>query len=405
MRKWMERIAVFATAAIILSGCGKAQYEYIVTEQESTEAPVIVIGETSAKNDVIVLETDPAGQASQGEKDLAETDQNLGQEKSEVQDDGSVTLLFGGDVLLSDHVLNAYQKAGGIGGVLDDGYREKIAEADFFMVNQEFPFSSRGTAAEDKQFTFRLPPEKISLFQEMGIDAVTLANNHALDYGTDALLDSCDTLDKAGILHTGAGTNLEEAKKPVVVERKGHKIGILGTTRVIPESGWAAGKNHVGMLATYDATVTLEEIRRMREECDYVVVFVHWGIERDERPQDYQRTLGQQYIDAGADLVIGSHPHVLQGVEYYKGKPIVYSLGNFVFGSSIPKTALLQVTLPGEAEEAGTEAALRLIPGTSGAGYTRMLTDEKKVQEFYRYMESISFGITLDEEGGIRRER
>lgn len=402
MRKWMKRIAVFATAAIILSGCGKAQYEYIVTEQESTEAPVIVIGETSAKNDVIVLETDPAGQASQGEKDLTETDQNLGQEKSEAQDDGSVTLLFGGDVLLSDHVLNAYQKAGGIGGILDDGYREKIAEADFFMVNQEFPFSSRGTAAEDKQFTFRLPPEKISLFQEMGIDAVTLANNHALDYGTDALLDSCDTLDNAGILHTGAGANLEEAKKSVVVELKGHRIGILGTTRVIPESGWAAGKNHVGMLATYDATVTLEEIRRMRGECDYVVVFVHWGIERDERPQDYQRTLGQQYIDAGADLVIGSHPHVLQGVEYYKGKPIVYSLGNFVFGSSIPKTALLQVTLLGEAKEAGTEAILRLIPGTSGAGYTRMLTEEKRVQEFYRYMESISFGITLDEEGGIR---
>lgn len=402
MRKWMKRIAVFATAAIILSGCGKAQYEYIVTEQESTEAQVIVIGETSAKNDVIVLETDPAGQASQGEKDLTETDQNLGQEKSEAQDDGSVTLLFGGDVLLSDHVLNAYQKAGGIGGILDDGYREKIAEADFFMVNQEFPFSSRGTAAEDKQFTFRLPPEKISLFQEMGIDAVTLANNHALDYGTDALLDSCDTLDNAGILHTGAGANLEEAKKSVVVELKGHRIGILGTTRVIPESGWAAGKNHVGMLATYDATVTLEEIRRMQGECDYVVVFVHWGIERDERPQDYQRTLGQQYIDAGADLVIGSHPHVLQGVEYYKGKPIVYSLGNFVFGSSIPKTALLQVTLPGEAKEAGTEAILRLIPGTSGAGYTRMLTEEKRVQEFYRYMESISFGITLDEEGGIR---
>lgn len=405
MRKWMERIAVFATAVIVLSGCGKAQYEYIVTDQESTEAPVIVIGETSAKNDVIVLETDPAGQASRGEQDLAETDQNLGQGQSKTQDNGSVTLLFGGDVLLSDHVLNAYQKSGGIGGVLDDGYREKIAEADFFMVNQEFPFSSRGTAAEDKQFTFRLPPEKISLFQEMGIDAVTLANNHALDYGTDALLDSCDTLDNAGILHTGAGENLEEAKKPVVVELKGRRIGTLGTTRVIPESGWAAGKNHVGMLATYDATVTLEEIRRMRGECDYVVVFVHWGIERDERPQDYQRTLGQQYIDAGADLVIGSHPHVLQGVEYYKGKPIVYSLGNFVFGSSIPKTALLQVTLPKEAKEAGTEAALRLIPGTSGAGHTRMLTDEKKVQEFYRYMESISFGITLDEEGGIRWER
>lgn len=402
MKKWMKRTAIFAMAVIMLSGCGKAQYEYIVAEQESTEAPVIVIRETSAKNDVIVLETDSVGQASQGGEDSAETDQTFDQEQPEVRDDGSVTLLFGGDVLLSDHVLSAYQKAGGIGGVLDDGYRQTIAGADFFMVNQEFPFSSRGTAAKDKQFTFRLPPEKVSLLQEMGIDAVTLANNHALDYGTDALLDSCDTLDHAGILHTGAGANLEEAKKPVVVELKGHRIGILGTTRVIPESGWAAGKNHVGMLATYDATVTLEEIRQMREECDYVVVFVHWGIERDERPQDYQRTLGQQYIDAGADLVIGSHPHVLQGVEYYKGKPIVYSLGNFVFGSSIPKTALLQVTLPGEEEAVGMEPELRLIPGTSGAGYTRMLADEKQVQEFYRYIESISFGITLDEEGRIR---
>lgn len=388
MRKWMERIAVFAIAAIALSGCGKAQYEYIATDQKSTEAPPIVIGETSAKNNVIVLETD----------------QNLGQEQSETRNNGSLTLLFGGDVLLSDHVLNAYQKAGSIGGVLDEGYRQTIAAADFFMVNQEFPFSSRGTAAKDKQFTFRLPPERVSLFQEMGIDAVTLANNHALDYGTDALLDSCDTLDKAGILHTGAGANLEEAKKPVMVERKGRRIGILGTTRVIPESGWAAGKNHVGMLATYDATVTLEEIRRMRTECDYVVVFVHWGIERDEKPQDYQRTLGQQYIDAGADLVIGSHPHVLQGVEYYKEKPIVYSLGNFVFGSSIPRTALLRVTLPGEEAEDGTGTELQFIPGTSGAGYTRMLTDEGKMQEFYQYMERISFGITLDEEGRIRRE-
>ena len=99
------------------------------------------------------------------------------------------------------------------------------------------------------------------------------------------------------------------------------------------------------MLATYDPTLLLEEIRKQKQENDYVFVMVHWGIERDERPQEYQRTLGKQYIDAGADLVIGSHPHVLQGVEYYKEKAIVYSLGNFIFGSSIPRTALLEVFL------------------------------------------------------------
>ncbi len=388
MKRWRKTAAALVAAAFLpalaLGGCAKSDYEYIPMEEEA--------GASGGQEDVIVLEADlvpDTGQAAE------EQDKDLEREP----ESGAVMLLFGGDVLLSEHVLNAYQKGGGIGGVLDSGYREAIDEADFFMVNQEFPFSSRGTAAADKQYTFRLPPEKVSVFQELGIDAVTLANNHALDFGTDALLDSCEVLDGAGILHTGAGADLEAAKKPVIAELKGIRVGILGATRVIPEAGWAAGKNHPGMLATYDSAVTLEEIRRMRPECDYVIVFVHWGIERDERPQEYQRQMGRQYIDAGADLVIGSHPHVLQGIEYYQGRPIVYSLGNFIFGSSIPKTALLQVTLPVH----GTEekmAELRLIPGTSGAGYTRRLTDEGELRMFYEYIESISYDVSLDP-GGI----
>ena len=308
-------------------------------------------------------------------------------------EDSPLQLVFAGDILLSDHVLNAYQKAGNIGGVVDSGFRQVIDASDIFMANEEFPFSSRGTAAADKQFTFRLPPEKVSMFQELGIDIVTLANNHALDFGTDALLDTCSTLDDAGILRVGAGANLEEAKKPVFMEVKGRKIGFLGASRVIPEGSWNAASNRPGMLTTYDPSLLLEEIRTAREACDYLVVYVHWGIERDERPQGYQRTLGQQYIDAGADLVVGSHPHVMQGLEYYKGKPIVYSLGNFVFGSSIPKTALLEVEWNGE------DALLRLVPGTSSGGYTRMLTDEGEKAGFYQYITSISYGVTVGEDG------
>ena len=100
-------------------------------------------------------------------------------------------------------------------------------------------------------------------------------------------------------------------------------------------------------------------------------------------------------IDAGADLVIGSHPHVLQGIEYYKGKPIVYSLGNFIFGSSIPKTALLQ------AEWDGRETKLSLIPGVSSAGYTRMLQTQDETREFYEYMTGISYGVTVNENGQV----
>lgn len=308
-------------------------------------------------------------------------------------EDSTIRFVFAGDILLSDHVLAAYNKTGTIGSVVDQGLRDVIDGSDVFMANQEFPFSNRGSAAADKQFTFRLPPEKVSLLKEMGIDIVTLANNHALDFGTDALLDTCDTLDEAGIYRVGAGANLEEARKPVIMEIKGKTIGFLGASRVIPVGSWNATATSPGMLTTYDPAMLLEDIKSAKETCDFVIVYVHWGIERDEYPQDYQRTMGKQYIDAGADMVIGSHPHVLQGMEYYNGKPIVYSLGNFVFGSSIPKTALLTADWDGE------NLSLVFVPGTSSGGYTRPLTGEDEKQAFYQYLTGLSYGVVIDGEG------
>lgn len=130
---------------------------------------------------------------------------------------------------------------GGIGGVLGESLRETIAESDIFMANLEFPFSDRGTQAADKKFTFRVSPSRVSILQEIGPDIVTVANNHALDYGTDALLDTCDTLDSAGILHVGAGKNLEEAKQPQIIEKNGKKIGFLGRVARLSD-GWMGGR-------------------------------------------------------------------------------------------------------------------------------------------------------------------
>ncbi len=308
--------------------------------------------------------------------------------------DQPVNLVFSGDILLSDHVMNAYNK-GGIRGVLDSQFQSVIDEADIFMANEEFPFSNRGTAAADKQFTFRVDPSLVSVFKELGIDLVTLANNHAMDYGTDALLDTCDTLDEAGIARVGAGKNLDEAKAPVILEAKGKKIGFLGASRVIPVASWNATSTKPGMITTYDPQILVDEIKKLRSQCDYLVVYVHWGIERKETPEDYQRTLGKQYIDAGADVVIGSHPHVLQGVEYYKGKPIVYSLGNFIFGSSIPRTALLKVQWDVQ------DSQLTFIPGTSAAGYTRVLENAAQKADFASYMTGISYGVTIEEDGVV----
>ena len=333
---------------------------------------------------------------------IAETKNSMDQSEAdslksenEVEDaDQPVNLVFSGDILLSDHVMNAY-KNGGIRSVLDSQFQSVIDEADIFMANEEFPFSTRGTPAEDKQFTFRADPSLVSIFKELGIDIVTLANNHAMDYGTDALLDTCETLDKAGIARVGAGKHLEEAKAPVILEAQGKKIGFLGASRVIPVGSWNATSTKPGMLTTYDPKILVDEIRKLREQCDYLVVYVHWGIERKETPEDYQRSLGKQYIDAGADVVIGSHPHVLQGVEYYKGKPIVYSLGNFIFGSSIPKTALLKVQWDGQASQ------LTFVPGTSSAGYTRVLENEAQKADFASYMTGISYGVTIEDDGTV----
>lgn len=391
-------VCVIILAATVLTGCQAHKYDRIELEASVQEEIHININDGSGDEDAgIVIDQEPVGKESISQDIIGKAPSGQENVDGDVSGQDAATLLFGGDVLLSSHVLNAYQNAGGIHGVLDEGYRKVIRDAGFFMVNEEFPFSSRGVQAEDKEYTFRLEPERVSMFQEMGIDAVTLANNHALDFGQEALLDSVAVLDGAGILHTGAGANLTEARKPVETVIDGQRIAVIGATRVIPESSWAAGKNHPGMLSSYDATELLKEIRAQKDEGKLVIVYVHWGIERDENPQEYQRTLGQQYIDAGADLVIGSHPHVLQGIEYYKGKPIVYSLGNFVFGSSIPKTMLLEVKLPEE------DAPLRLclIPGTSGAGYTRMLNDAGKLQEFYQYIESISFGISIGADGTV----
>lgn len=297
-----------------------------------------------------------------------------------------VKLIFAGDIYLSDHVLEAYRRGGGIEGVVSKAYLKAMQEADYVIANEEFPFSEQGTPAKDKTYTFRLAPENVKLFKEMGIDLVSLANNHALDYGQAALLDTLGTLDQAGIRHMGAGRNLQEAAEPVVVSIKGRRIAFIAATRVIPDASWTAGSSSIGMFSAYDEGAALaEKIKLIRDQADFVIVYMHWGEERMTEPNDVQKALAVRLVDAGADLIVGAHPHVLQSVAYYKDVPIVYSLGNFVFGSSIPKTALLEVTIDKrktelsadgtlltETETDTDQLSLKLLMGSSANGYTKM---------------------------------
>ena len=319
------------------------------------------------------------------------------EEVPEVETQSEVTMVFSGDILLSSYVLNNYENSG-INGVISQELLGEMQSVDLTMVNEEFPFSTRGTQAQDKQFTFRVDPSYVKIFQEMGIDVVTVANNHALDYGTEALSDTFQTLDGAGIAYVGAGDSKERAAQPYIAEMGGKTFGFLAASRVIPEVSWNIDNQQPGMLCTYDSARLCEAIRKAKENCDYVVVYVHWGIERENMPQDYQRQLGQAYIDAGADLIIGAHPHVLQGIEYYNGKPIVYSLGNYIFNQSIEKTMLLKVTVSTE-----NETILQLIPASASGAKTSKLEGEE-ARSICQFVEDISFDVTVGEDGIVRQK-
>jgi poly-gamma-glutamate capsule biosynthesis protein CapA/YwtB (metallophosphatase superfamily) len=323
-------------------------------------------------------------------EDLNDDDSDINQDITKDEENKEITMVFTGDIYLSNYVTSAYDKEG-IDGIVSKEVLDELSNADVTMVNQEFAFSNRGTAAPDKQFTFRLSPAYISTFLEMGIDIATLANNHTLDFGRDALLDSITTLRENNIAYVGAGEDITRARETKYMDVKGKNIAFLAASRVIPVTDWNATSSNPGLFTTYDPTALIEEIKIAKVKSDFIVVYVHWGLERKSHPEEYQRKLAQQYINAGADIVVGSHPHVLQGVEYYNGKPIIYSLGNFIFNNNIEQTAILKVVLTED-----NEVKVYLLPCKAVNAKTSFM-DKSLYDSFYSYMENISFGVTFYE--------
>lgn len=371
--------------------------------------------ESARKENEIRISEQEAGRPD--EADRSQTAELPGEENKnrtgeEVQEDGSgtsqlpeeevqapeeTTLIFAGDIYLSPYVLEQYDREG-ISGVLSEKLLSEMAQGDVVMANEEFPFSIGGEQAPDKQFTFRVNPSYINILKDMGVHGVTLANNHALDYGPEALEETFETLDGAEIAYVGAGMDRERASKPFFVQTGRKTFGFLGASRVIPVPEWNIENQQPGMLCTYDSTLLCEAIRQAKQQCDFLTVYVHWGIERENTPQEYQRQLAEEYIDTGADLVIGAHPHVLQGVEYYNGKPIVYSLGNFIFNQEIPSTMLLKVNVTPE-----NETLLQIFPAYAAGAKTQEMSGEQAA-ELYGYLEEISYGIQVGEDGTIRQQ-
>ena len=310
---------------------------------------------------------------------------------------GPIILGFAGDVNLDESYYPAakYDAEGqDISRCFTDGLLDEMRNADLMMINNEFSYSNRGTKEADKAFTFRAKPERVRILEDMGVDIVSLANNHALDYGEEALLDTFDTLEQAGIDYVGAGTDMDRAKAPVYKTVGDKTIAFVAASHVIFAMDWYAADDRPGMVGTYDPSIILESIREAKENSDFVVIFVHWGVERNTRPEKYQRNLAKMYIEAGADAVIGCHPHVMQGFEFYQGKPIAYSLGNYWFNASERESGMLKLYVNPD-----NTLKVQLLPVMNKDTVTYLESDEKKVKDYYEYIGKLSYDVVIDPEG------
>lgn len=235
----------------------------------------------------------------------------------------------GGDVLGDRGVARFIDKNGG--EAVFAAVRPFLEPAHLAFVNLESPLSDKGTRATWKEYTFRSRAALIDGLISAGIDMVSLANNHTVDYGHAALLDTIARLDKAGVAHAGAGADRSEAEAPAILISPAGTVAFLAVTAIIP-GGFAATDKQPGVFATWpNWDRVLSSISSAAERVDYVVVSIHWGVEYTPHANGDQRRMAHQMVDAGADLILGHHPHVLQGLELYKDRLIAYSLGDFVF--------------------------------------------------------------------------
>ncbi|MCR5177950.1 MAG: CapA family protein [Lachnospiraceae bacterium] len=370
-----------------------AEAESLASEKASAETNIdVTTGMESVAFDEAPAETSAEAPVAPGNNTGSETTEPEGSDTGTPTEAQPTRLVFTGDVELSGSVQSNYTNSG-INGVLSERLHKILTDADFTMINNEFCFSLRGEQNMEKQYTFRVDPSYVSLLTDAGVDIAGLANNHVLDYGKTALSDTFATLADAGIDYTGAGNTLEEASKLIVKEGKdGRKIGFLAAGHVIPTADWNVTISQPGEFCFYDETDLINTITASKEKVDLLYVMVHWGVERTIELTDYQRTDAHRFIEAGADAVIGMHSHCLQPIEIYNGKPVFYSLGNFIFNRSIGTGGggCVEVTIP-----AGEEPRYRIIPTHAAEALTD--TDDNGL----RYIDSISPDVSVDAEGYI----
>ncbi|SDB16260.1 poly-gamma-glutamate synthesis protein (capsule biosynthesis protein) [Eubacterium oxidoreducens] len=275
----------------------------------------------------------------------------------------------------------------------------EMQSADIMMVNAESCFSTRGTAVSGKAYHFRSNPKSANYFLQMGVDIVNLANNHVYDYGKRGFIDTLNTMEKMNLPYVGAGRNLNDASEPVYFVANGKKYAICSATQIERTAKYTkeATSRSPGVLKCLNPTLFVEYIKKAKKNADYVIVYVHWGTEHTSAYGADQQSLAMQFVEAGADVIIGGHTHCLQGIQYIDDVPVIYSLGDFWFSNETKMTGIAQVVF-----DADGLSEFNFIACEQKNCVTKMVKGEKKAKVI-SHMNAISTGVTIESDGSVNQ--
>ena len=421
----MKRIKVFLITLFIvvllgglviaMLGAGNNRaYQANVSDDLVIDVEVANGEDAGAVEDVLVLDfgtQDADAMTDDGDQDAKELtgyERDLamyeGAERTSVirpASDEQVTITFAGDVLFDPGyaIYSTYKLHGSnIENSIDTSVLKIMRDSDIMMINNEFPYSDRGEPQPDKTYTFRAPTSTVSILDDMGVDIVSVANNHTFDYGEVAFVDTINTLENAQMPYVGAGMNIEEAVKPYYFVANGMRIAIVGATQIERNSNpntRGATETKPGVFRCLDPELLCQAISEAKANSDFVILYIHWGTESVDTLDWCQTQQDHLYVEAGADAIIGAHPHCLQEIGYIDGVPIVYSLGNFWFNSKAVDTCLVTLTLSKEGID-----SIQFIPCLQVGCSVREASAEDR-SRIITYMNSISTRAIIDENGFV----
>lgn len=314
----------------------------------------------------------------------------------EASDPACIRLDFVGDICLDENWCTGKTAKNHMADYFSDEVKKELISADFTMANNEFAYTTRGQRQVGKAYCFRADPKDAGFLRTLGIDMVSVANNHVFDYGEQGFLDTLDALHAAGIPYSGGGRNLTEASAVRYVVTGGRKIAIVSATEIerFYHFTQKAQKEKPGVLKTQQEEVWKKELKCAKKNSDYVIAYVHWGTEGKIHYGQDQTEIADLCVKAGADAVIGGHPHRLQGVEFIKNVPVAYSVGNFWFSTGKLYTTIAQIQI----DDSGS-LKLRMIPCIQDSLTPSILTEKKQIKAFYHYLADISDNVGIDEDG------